>query len=201
MEGPTGGGLNENGEEDERMVAADAAGAAREIKSKSRYEAGVDAESLKVIKYFMDLFPQSVSGIGLMSENDLNTGTGSKREFCDIAGLKHTAEKEESDQGPAAKKVSKSSLILDLTQTAIQHHQENMAFNKISFEYMKESRKDDIARRSERENRDAEYRDKQDEIKNEHYTKEQRRLAENQKSNLNFQNSLTNILATLVNKF
>ena len=149
----------------------------------------------------MDLFPQSVSGIRLTTENDLNTGTGSERDFCDIAGLRNTANKEDSDQGPAAKKLSKSSLILDLTQTAVQHHQENMAFNKILFDYMKESKNDDIARRDEKENRDAEYQDEQDNIKNEHYATKQSRLAENQKINLDFQNALTSILSNLVNKF
>ena len=85
VDGSTGGGLNEDGEEDERMVAADAAGAARELKSKSRYEAGVDAETLKVINHFIGLFQQSVSGIGLMSENNLNSGAGSKRDYCEIS--------------------------------------------------------------------------------------------------------------------
>ena len=149
----------------------------------------------------MDLLPQSVSGIGHMTENGLNTGTGSKRDFCDIAGLRNTANKEDSELGPAAKKLSKSSLILDLTQTADQHDQENMAFNKILFDYMKESKNDDIARRDEKENQDFEYRDKQDNIKNDRYATEQSRLTVNQKSNLNFHNALTSILSNLVNKF
>jgi hypothetical protein len=67
-EGPTGGGFDESGVEDERMVAADAAEVVRESKSNTRYVAGVDEESMKIIQYFIELFPQSVTGIGLMTE-------------------------------------------------------------------------------------------------------------------------------------
>ena len=80
VEGPTGGGLNENGAEDDRMVAAAAAEIAREKKRNYRYVAGIEEESLKIIQYFMEIFPQSVSGVGLMTESELNIGTESKRD-------------------------------------------------------------------------------------------------------------------------
>ena len=123
IEGPTGGGLNEDGVDDDRMIASAAAETAREMKRNSRYVAGIDEESLKIIQYFMEVFPRSVSGIGLMTESEMNCGTGSKREFCEIEGLRDTAAKEDVGGGPPAKKVSKSSLIIDLTRTAALHHE------------------------------------------------------------------------------
>jgi hypothetical protein len=54
VKGPTGAGLNEHGEDDERMVAASAADDAREKKSVSRYANGIDEESMKIITYFME---------------------------------------------------------------------------------------------------------------------------------------------------
>ena len=75
IEGPTGGGLNEDGVDDDRMIASAAAETAREMKRNSRYVAGIDEESLKIIQHFMEVFPQSVSGIGLMTESEMNSGT------------------------------------------------------------------------------------------------------------------------------
>ena len=87
IEGPTGGGLNEDGVDDDRMIASAAAETAREMKRNSRYVAGIDEESLKIIQYFMEVFPQSVSGIGLMTESEMNFRTGSKKKFCEIERL------------------------------------------------------------------------------------------------------------------
>ena len=123
IEGSTGSDLNEDGVDDDRMIASAAAETAREMKRNSWYVAGIDEESLKIIQYFMEVFPQSVSGIGLMTESEMNCGTGSKREFCKIKGLRDTAAKEDVGGGPPAKKVSKSSLIIDLTRTAALHHE------------------------------------------------------------------------------
>ena len=136
IEGPTGGGVDENGLDDPRMIAASAVAAVRDSKRNLRYIDGVDEESMKIIKYFMDTFPQSVSGVGLMSENDLTSGAGSKREFCQMDGFRESDVQDNSTEGGdgAAKKVSKSSLIIDLTRTAVQHHEENMNFNKSNFE-------------------------------------------------------------------
>ena len=193
VEGPTGGGLNEDGAEDDRMVAAAAAEIAREKKRNYRYVAEIEEESLKIIQYFMEIFPQSVLGVGLMTESELNTGTGSKREFCEIEGLRDTAAKEDVGAGPPVKKVSKSSLIIDLTRTAAQHHEESMAFSKVAFEYQKQVRIDDMAKREERERREIEYRNKQDSINNEQYE-------ESRKGNLNIQNTFANILTNLIIK-
>lgn len=76
--------MNEDGAQDDRMIAAAAAEIARDKKRNYRYVAGIEVESLKIIQYFMEIFLQSVSGVGLMTESELNTGTGSKREFCEI---------------------------------------------------------------------------------------------------------------------
>ena len=123
IEGSTGSDLNEDGVDDDRMIASAAAETAREMKRNSWYVAGIDEESLKIIQYFMEVFPQSVSGIGLMTESEMNSGTGSKREFCKIEGLRDTAAKEDVGGGPPAKKVSKPSLIIDLTRTTALHHE------------------------------------------------------------------------------
>ena len=200
IEGPTGGGVTESGVPDDRMVAAAAAESARDTKRNTRYAAGVDEESLKIIQNFMDTFPQSVSGIGLMSESDLNSGAGSKRNFCEIEGLQDTVIKEDSVAGPPAVKVSKSSLIIDLTRTAVLHHEENMAFNSTNFEYQKQSRLDDITRREERDRREIEYRDRRDAIDHQRYNAEQERLAEQRRDNLNVQTTFAGILSNLLSK-
>ena len=200
IEGPTGGGADEDGVPDDRMVAAAAAESARDTKRDARYTSGVDEESMKVIQYFIDTFPQSVSGIGLVSESDLNSGAGSKRNFCEIEGLRDTAVKEDSIAGPPAIKVSKSSLIIDLTRTAVLHHEENMAFNSVNFEYQKQSRLDDITRREERDRREVEYRDRQDAVNHQRYNTEQERLAEQRRESLNVQTTFAGILSNLLNK-
>lgn len=157
IEGPAGGGLNEDGVDDDRMIAPAAAETAREMKRNSRYVAGIDEESLKIIQYFMKVFPQSVSGIGLMTESVMNFGTGSKREFCEIEGLRDTAAKEDVGDGPPGEKVSKSSLIIYLTRTATLHHEESIAFNRVTFEYQKQTRIDDMVKREDRNLREIEY--------------------------------------------
>ena len=95
--------------------------------------------------------------------------------------------------GPPVKKVSKSSLIIDLTRTAAQHHEESMAFSKVAFEYQKQVRINDMAKREERERREIEYRDEQDSINNERYE-------ESRKDYLNIQNTSANILTNLITK-
>ena len=137
IEGPTGGGVDENGLDDPRMVAASAAVVVRDGKRNLRYADGVDEECMKIIKHFMDTFPQSVSGVGLMSESDLTSGAGSKREFCQMDGFRESDVQQNSAEGGdgAAKKVSKASLIIDLIRAAVQYHEENMNFSKSNFEY------------------------------------------------------------------
>ena len=87
IEGSTGSDLNEDGVDDDRMIASAAAETAREMKRNSWYVAGIDEESLKIIQYFMEVFLQSVSGIGLMTESEMNFRTGSKKKFCEIERL------------------------------------------------------------------------------------------------------------------
>ena len=202
IEGPTGGGVDENGLDDPRMIAASAVAAVRDSKRNLRYIDGVDEESMKIIKYFMDTFPQSVSGVGLMSESDLTSGAGSKREFCQMEGFQESDVQENSTEGGdgAAKKVSKASLIIDLTRTAVQHHEENMTFNKSNFENQKESRLQDIQRREEKDVREVEYREKKDVIEQQRYHAEQTRLAEARQDNINVQITFSNILSSLLKK-
>ena len=68
-----------------------------------------------------------------------------------------------------------------------------MAFNRVTFEYQKQTRIDDMVKREERDLREIEYRDKQDSINNERYE-------ESRKDNLNIQITFANILTNLVTK-
>ena len=68
-----------------------------------------------------------------------------------------------------------------------------MTFNRVTFEYQKQTRIDDMVKREERDLREIEYRDKQDSINNERYE-------ESRKDNLNIQNTFANILTNLVPK-
>ena len=201
IEGPTGGGCDENGIEDERMERAQKVEVALDMKRNDRYTGGVDRDSLTVIEYFMKVYPQSISGIGLMSEKDLVTGAGRKRECCDIAGLDNTVGEGGVSDVPPVKKASKSSLILDLTRTAEVHHEENMNFQRSHFEYEKESRLADIVRHVARDAREVEYREHQDIRDQERYVAEQARLASAQQDTKDINNVfagfLTNIIAKL----
>ena len=201
IEGPTGGGCDENGIEDERMERAEKVEVALDMKRNDRYTGGVDRDSLTVIEHFMKLYPQSISGIGLMSEKDLVTGAGRKRECCDIAGLENTVGEGGVSDVPPVKKASKSSLILDLTRTVEVHHEENMNFQRSYFEYEKESRLADIVRHVARDAREVEYRERQDIRDQERYVAEQARLASAQQDtkdiNNVFASFLTNIIAKL----
>ena len=146
----------------------------------------------------METFPESVSGIGLMTESESTSGVGRKRESCEIEGLRDTADNEDVE-GPPAKKASKSSLIIDLTRTAVQNHEENMDFNKSNFEFQKATRIEDIARRDEKYVREVfECRDKQDRIDHEKYVTEQRRLSETSQDDKKMLTTFAAILTTLM---
>ena len=114
IEGPTGGGVTETGVPDDRMVAAAAAESARDTKRNTRYAAGVDEESLKIIQYFMDIFPQSVSGIGLMSKSDLN----SSEPFLESTVASSSATR----SGPRSEKLKFSFMRLSITGRGIVEH-------------------------------------------------------------------------------
>ena len=202
IEGPTDGGVDEIRLDDPRIIAASAVAAVRDSKRNLRYIDGVDEESMKIINHFMDTFPKSVSGVGLVSKSDLTSGAGSKRKFCQMDGFQESDVQENSTEGGdgAAKKVSKASLINDLTRTAVQHHEENMNFNKSNFEYQKESRLQDIQRREEKDVREVEYREKKDVIEQQRHHAEQTRLAEARQDNINVQITFSNILSSLLKK-
>lgn len=193
VEGPTGGGCDENGVEDDRMVKAAVVDNARDVKRNNRFvNADIDEDTLKIIKFFNESFPESVSGVGLMSECEATGGGDRKRGSCDIDGLNSDALADDLD-APAAKKATKSSLIIDLTKTSIQQHEEMMAFNRSNLEYQKESRTQDIARRNDRDIREREYRDKQDTIS-------QQRYSETREDAKEMQGTFANILKSLVTK-
>ena len=193
VEGPTGGGVDENGLEDDRMLNAAAVDQARDVKRNNRFvNADIDEETLKIISFFNESFPESVSGVGLMSETEATGGGDRKRGFCNIDGLNNDALADDPT-GPPTKKISKSSLIIDLTKTSIQQHEEMMAFNKSNLEYQKESRTQDIARRHDRDAREHEYRQKQDTIS-------QQRYAETREDTKEMQGTFADILKTLVTK-
>lgn len=92
MERPTGGGVDENGVEDDRMLNAAAADKARDVKGDNRLvNADIDEDTLKINRFFNESFPESVSGVGLMSENEATGGGDRKRGFCNIDGLNNDA--------------------------------------------------------------------------------------------------------------
>ena len=183
------------------MENAEKVEVAVEMKRNDRYTGGIDTDSLTVVAHSIKLYPQSISGIGLMSEKDLITGAGRKRESCDMAGLENTVGEGGVLEIPPVKKASKASLILDLTRTAEAHHEESMNFQRSHFEYEKESRLADIKRHEARDEREVEYRERQDIRDQERYVAEQARLASAQQDTKDINNVfagfLTNIIAKL----
>lgn len=201
IEGPTGGGVDENGVEDDRMVKAAHVEAVRDHKRNNRYVvADVDEESMKIIQHFMTTFPESVSGIGLMTETEATSGAGRKREACAIEGFIGNPTLEDFLGPLPAKKPKKTSLIIDLTRTTVQHHEENMAFNKSALEYQKEIRFEDITRRKDVDSREVAYRKEKDAIDQQRYLTEQTRLADNRQDNRDMQATFANILKNLMDK-
>ena len=102
---------------------------------------------------------------------------------------------------PAAKKMYKASLILDLTRTATAHHVENMEFQRSHFEYQKETRLEDLARLNARDVREVDYRERLDVRDQERYETEQIRLAKEQNRLISAQNdarSMNEILGTFL---
>ena len=176
VEGPTGAGLDENGIEDERSEKAAEQERAIVAKRNERFLEKVDKESLAVIEFFIKTYPQSITGVGLISENDQITGAGRKRESCEISGFGDSTVASEVEDATVTKKVSKSSLILDLTRTAVAHHEESIAFQRMSFDYQKETRKEDIERSNDRDVREVDYRERLDIRDQERYDAEQARL-------------------------
>ena len=69
MEGPTGGGNDEYRVESERSEKAGKVERARNAKHNDRYVANtIDKESMTVISYYLEAYPQSITGVGVMSE-------------------------------------------------------------------------------------------------------------------------------------
>ena len=193
VEGPTGGGVDENGVEDARMLSAAVVDKVRDAKRNNRFvNADIDEDTLKIIKFFDESFPESVSGVGLMSENQATGGGDRKRGSCNVDGLNNDALADDLG-APTAKKVTKSSLIIDLTKTSIQQHEELIAFNRSNVEYQKEIRSEDIARRHGRDIRELQYREKQDLIV-------QQRYAETREDAKEMQGTFADILKTLMTK-
>ena len=105
VEGPTGGAVDENGLEDDRMLNAAAVDKARDVKRNNRFvNADIDKETLKIINFFNESFPESVSGVGLMSETEATGGGDRKRGFCNIDGLNNDALADDPT-GPPTKKI------------------------------------------------------------------------------------------------
>lgn len=193
-EGPTGGGDDEYGVESERSEKANEVELARNTKRNERYVANaIDKESMTVITYFLKSYPQSITGVGVMSENDLVSGAGRKRESCEMTGLAQSATEGDFEEAPPAKKLNKASLILDLTRSATAHHVENMEFQRNHFEYQKEARKEDVARLNARDVREVDYRERLDNRDQERYDTEQIRLAKEQIRLISAQNDARNM--------
>ena len=175
------------------MLSAAVVDKGRDAKRNNRFvNAGIDEDTLKIIKFFNESFPESVSRVGLMSENEATGGGDRKRGSCNVDGLNNDALADDLG-APAAKKVTKSSLIIDLTKTSIQQHEELMAFNRSNVEYQKEIRTEDIARRHGRDIRELQYREKQDLIV-------QQRYAETREDAKEMQGTFADILKTLMTK-
>ena len=200
VEGPTGGGCDENGKEDERTKSSDIAEATREKRRNERYTKGIDKDTLFVVEHYIKMYPQSITGVGLMTERELVSGAGQKRDLCEIAGLDNTMADGGVVDAPKAKKSNKASLILDLTRTAVAHHEENMVFQRSHFEFEKESRLSDITRHAAREEKRVEYRDRQDERDQERYVAEQTRLASAEQDTKDINNLLAGFLTSIVAK-
>ena len=124
-------------------------------KRNERFLEKIDKDSLTVIEFVMKTYPQSITGAGLIRENDLITGAGRKRANCEISGLCNSTVASEVEDAPIPKKVSKSFLILDLTRTVVAHHEESVAFQRTSFDYQKETRKENIERSNDRDVREV----------------------------------------------
>ena len=86
------------------MLSAAVVDKARDAKPNNRFvNAHIDEDTLKIIKFFNESFPESVSGVGLMSVNEA-TGSGDrKRGSCNIDGLNNDALADDLG-APAAKK-------------------------------------------------------------------------------------------------
>ena len=132
-----------------------------------------------------------------MTENDLISGVGRKRESCEILGLNDSTVVGGVGDAPTTKKISKSSLILDFRKTAVTHHEESMEFQKMNFEYQKKSRREDIDRLNARDVREVKYREQLDFREKERYTAEQERLTLEQTRLISAQNDTKNINAIL----
>ena len=136
-----------------------------------------------------------------MSENDLVSGAGRKRESCEISALVQSVAEEGMVEAFPVKKVNKASIILDLTRTATAHHVENMEFQRSHFEYQKETRQEDLARLNARDVREVDYRERLDIRDQERYETEQIRLAKEQSRLITAQNdarNMTEILGTFL---
>lgn len=194
IEGPTGGGDDEYGIESERSEKASEVERARDAKRNDRFVANIiDKDSMTVISYFLRAYPQSITGVGVMSENDLVSGAGRKRESCEISALAQSVAEGCMVEAPLAKKVNKASLILDLTRTATAHHVENMEVQRSHFEYQKETRQEDLARMNARDVREVDYRERLDIRDQERYETEQIRLAKEQSRLITAQNDARNM--------
>ena len=150
----------------------------------------------------MKMYPQPVTGIGLMMERELISGVGRKTDLCEIAGLDNTMAEGGVVDVPKVEKPNKASLILDLTRTAVAHHEENMVFQRshFEFEFEKESRLSEISRHAAREERRVKYRDRQDEKDQERYVGEQTRLTSAQQDTKDMNNLLAGFLTSIVAK-
>ena len=200
IEGPMGAGCDEYGIEDERMERSKIAEQARDDKRNDQFTNGIDKESVAVIQHYIQLYPHSITGVGLMTERDLISGAGRKRECCEISGFDSTSAGGYVLDPPPVKKASKSSLILDLTRTAAAHHEEVMNFQRSHFEYEKESRQSDVARHSLRDAREVDYRERLDARDQKRYINEQNRLASAQQDAKDINNVFAGFLTSIVAK-
>ena len=130
--------------------------------------------------------------MGLISESEATGGGDRKRGSCNTDGLNNDALTEDLG-APAAKKITKSSLIIDLTKTSIQQHDELMAFNRSNVEYQREITTEDIARRHSRDVRELQYHENQDIIVLQRY-------AETREDAKEMQGTFADILKTLMTK-
>lgn len=81
-EAPSGGGTDEYGNFDERMQAYESRKEEKNLKKceQIKKRLGKDYVNLmKVVEHFNSLFPQSIAGVGILSEGDLMSGSGRKR--------------------------------------------------------------------------------------------------------------------------
>lgn len=126
-DGPTGGGLEEDGQLDERSVAADLKANQKRERIQRRLETGkMSAEVKEIAEYYILIFPNSLTGVGIRSERDLTEGIGRKRDSNVLK--KDTPNSDMSMDGSSSEgsgRETKAKVLKKLMQKSDDNHRSN----------------------------------------------------------------------------